>query len=581
MQATAEILDDDDSPRKTAAVALVGSGFHVFAVKQGEKRPDPLLAPSGFLDASTDAQDVAGWFDVKPKANIGVACGADYGLVVVDVDVKNGAPGMQTYAELGLGDCATLTARTPSGGFHLYFKHPGARLKAKLPGIDIKGADGGGYVLAPPSTLPNGAYTWLDPDMPVVDMPFELVARLEVADVAASSPRKSSGASPVDDLKVPEGRRHAKLVELAGVYRGKGLDATEVETLLWLHAERWFDPPFSRDNPDDVREVEQVAFWIGKKPAGEDDSTALSVLTTAELVARAAQTPAANIMEPLLPPAGNLMIHGSSGVGKSHLGLCIALALVRGTPLLEWTVPTAVPVLFVDGEMPLHELKARLDSYLRGEPAPSCLYWLAARAHDAADLPDLADPQAQEAYAAAVASCGAKVVVFDNLSCLRQTSAEAPENSVEAWHPVASFIRRLNGLGVAVVLIHHSAKSGTQRGSSAHVAVFDTVLAVKQPGEGQADPLAENDVEIVFEKHRRFGGESARSFRAKALGDADGYCTWVSSGTDPLVDDVVRLHKSGHSLRDMAEVLKRSKSGIEKAINRAKAAGKWPLGESA
>jgi hypothetical protein len=582
MHSTAEILDDDDSPRKAAALELVDQGFHVFAVQPSAKRPDKLLAPSGFLDATIDAETVAGWFEVKPRANIGIACGTDYGLVVVDVDVKSGAPGMKTYAELGLGNYATRTANTPSGGYHLYFKHPGVKLRPTLPGIDVKGADGGGYVVAPPSSLPEGGYAWRDPEVPIAEMPFELIAALEAdATRTPGEGKRERGASPVDALKTGSGGRHNKLKELAGAYRGKGLEAYEIEALLWHHAERYFEPPFSRDNPEEVREIEQLAFWIGRKPSGAAEGAPLPVLTTAELIERAARTPPAALVEPILPAAGNLMIHGASGAGKSHLGLCLAIAAAQGTPLLEWTVPEPVPALFVDGEMPLGELKARLDSYLRGAGPPACLYWIAARAVDGGDLPDLADAAGQEAYLAAIAACGARLVVFDNLSCLRVTSADNPENSVEAWHPIASFIRRLNALGVAVILIHHSAKSGTQRGSSAHVAVFDTVLAVKQPGEGQADPLAENDVELVFEKHRRFGGDAARTFRAKAIGDEDGYVTWRSAGADPLVDDVVRLHKSGHSIRDMAEILKRSKAAIEKAIGRAKAAGKWPVGEAA
>lgn len=579
MQA-ADILDEDDNPRKSAVLDLLECGFHVLAVQPNEKRPDKLLTPNGYLDATQDDDVAGGWWTAKPKANVGIACGADYGLVVIDVDVKGGAPGMATYASLNLGNYATLTARTPTGGFHLYFKHPGVKLQATLPGIDIKGADGGGYVLAPPSALPQGTYTWLDPEMPVAEMPFELVAVLEAVDKPATRP-KVSQASPVAELMIGEGGRHERLKQLAGAYRGKGLEAPEVEALLWHHAERYFDPPFSRDNPEEAREVEQLAFWIGKKPGGESTARTLIVLSTADLMTRAAATPTPNLLEPLLPTAGNLMIHGTSGVGKSHLGLCIALALARGTPLLEWTVPADVPVLFVDGEMPLQELKERLESYLHGEAPPDRLHWIAARATEGQDLPDLADPIAQAAYLDAITACGAKVVVFDNLSCLRQTSAESPENSVEAWHPVAAFIRRLNGLGVAVVLVHHSAKSGTQRGSSAHTAVFDTVLAVRSPGEGQADPLAENDVELIFEKHRRFGGEAARAFRAKAIGNEDGHVTWTAAGADPLVDDVVRLHQAGHSLRDMAQILKRSKAGIEKAVSRAKAAGKWPLGESA
>ena len=74
---------------------------------------------------------------------------------MLDVDCKNGATGLKTLSDLQV-DVLTLTANTPSGGLHLYFKHPGKPLKARLDGIDIKGADGGGYVLGRARALQLG-----------------------------------------------------------------------------------------------------------------------------------------------------------------------------------------------------------------------------------------------------------------------------------------------------------------------------------------------------------------------------------------------------------------------------------------
>jgi Protein of unknown function (DUF3987)/Bifunctional DNA primase/polymerase, N-terminal len=271
-----EILGEDDNLRKTAALELVARGFSVFAVQKNKKSPDPLLAPHGHLGATKDTEIVAGWFDVKPKANIRIACGQAYGYVVLDVDVKNGARGMESYAALGLGDVATLTARTPTSGFHLFFNYPsGVTLRAKhpdYPGIDIKGGGEGGYVVASPSTLPHGAYTWLDPEMPIADMPFALVAALEDTGVATvARGRKTNGNSPTDALITNEGDRHEKLLKLAGVYRKQGLEAPEIEVLLWSHAERYFDPPFARDNSEEQREIEGLAHWVEKKAPGEPE----------------------------------------------------------------------------------------------------------------------------------------------------------------------------------------------------------------------------------------------------------------------------------------------------------------------
>jgi len=571
-----ETVDETENPRKAAALALAEAGFYVLAVEKGAKRPDKLLAPSGFKDATRAAEVIAGWFDAKPKANIGIACGAEYGIVVVDVDIKNGARGMQTWHALAI-DALTLTANTPSGGLHFYFKHPGKKLLASLDGIDIKGADGGGYVLAPPSVLSEansaGAYTWRDPEIPIADCPPALLEQLGAGNGAPAAVKITG---PVASIKVPEGRRHTRLVELGAIYRGKGLQPDEIECLLWEHAQRYFDPPFSRDNPEHVREVEGVVHWYGAKAAPGEESRPLTVLTTAQLMARAAEVSDRLLLDPPLPEAGNLMIYGTTGSGKSHLAMALALALARGGAVLNWRATGAAPVLFCDGEMPLPELKGRLEQYLHGEAPPPNLFWAAARAQDA-DMPDLSDPAAQGFYLEAIEACAAKVVVFDNLTCLRMTSIDNPENSVEAWHPVGAFIRRLNALGIAVIVVHHAAKSGTQRGSSAHTAVMDTVLRIAAPGEGQADPRAELDIEIHFEKHRRFGGEATLPLRAKVIGDADGFAAWSLAGDDPLVDDVVRLRQQGKSIREIATTLRRSKNGIQKAVERAKARGLLPL----
>lgn len=560
------LVKEDPEARKDAAFDLIERGFFVLPVKAGEKRPDPLLAPDGFKGATRDYMRAGDWWSVKPRANIGIACGEKYGFVILDVDVKGQHNGVETLAGLGI-DYATLTADTPSGGFHLYFKHPGKPLPATLPGIDIKGANGGGYVLAPPSTLPNGSYTWRDQEMPVREFPEQLLAK---------PPMKATAKTgPVAQLMVPEGQRHSRLIELGAVFRGKGLAPDEIETLLWDHAGRYFDPAFSRDNPAHVREIEAVVNWYGTKTAPEAAS-ALKILGCAELITRADEVPDRMLLDPILPEAGNLMIYGPAGSGKSHLGLCVALALTRKGALLDWHAPEPMPVLFVDGEMPLPELRDRLVQYLAGAEPPDNLHWAAARAQDG-DMPDLADPEAQARYLEAVQTTGARVIVFDNLSCLRITTADMPENSAEAWQPVGAFLRRLNRLGVATVTVHHAAKSGTQRGSSAHTAVMDVVLRVTQPGEGQADPNAELDCEIYFEKHRRFGGDAAKPIRAKVIGDADGFATWQLAGDDPLAADAARLHLQGKSQAEIAKTLGRSRRGVQKALERAKARGLVPL----
>ncbi len=142
-------------------------GWAIHPLRRRDK--NPILEKWG-LQATTDPKQIRAWWAGGYKTrNIGLACKPS-GLVVVDLDVKNGIDGMGTWANiranLGFAD-DTLTSQTPSGGKHLFFRANGAAIgspQGVAPGIDIKadGADNGGYVLLPPSVLADGkTYTWL------------------------------------------------------------------------------------------------------------------------------------------------------------------------------------------------------------------------------------------------------------------------------------------------------------------------------------------------------------------------------------------------------------------------------------
>lgn len=144
----------------SAALDYASRGWPVFPCKPGGKTP---ITSSGFKNATTDAEIIKGWWQRDPNANIAIATGRGSGLIVLDVDVKNGQPGRESLEELQR-ECGTLitrSAKSPSGGFHLYFLHPGGKVGNRaglLPGLDIRGD--GGYILAPPSITDAGAYQW-------------------------------------------------------------------------------------------------------------------------------------------------------------------------------------------------------------------------------------------------------------------------------------------------------------------------------------------------------------------------------------------------------------------------------------
>ena len=68
------------------------------------------------------------------------------------------------------GQTDTLTCTTPSGGRHLYFKHPGGPLKRSeiMPGVELYAE---AKLMAPPSVVDGKSYQWIDASKPVAECP--------------------------------------------------------------------------------------------------------------------------------------------------------------------------------------------------------------------------------------------------------------------------------------------------------------------------------------------------------------------------------------------------------------------------
>lgn len=145
--------------RLDLALSYAAQGWAVFPLSSNSKVPLP--GSHGFKEATRDPDQIRAWWRDNPDRNIGIATGLKSRLLVVDVDVKNGAKGRESLATLP--DLPpTLTAGTPSGGLHLYYRSPDYPIRSRngfLPGIDIKAE--GGYVVGPGSSIDGKNYEWL------------------------------------------------------------------------------------------------------------------------------------------------------------------------------------------------------------------------------------------------------------------------------------------------------------------------------------------------------------------------------------------------------------------------------------
>jgi Bifunctional DNA primase/polymerase, N-terminal len=136
-----------------AALDYAADGIPVFPCG-ANKKP---LTKHGFKDASTDRVQITRWWTTWPGAMIGMPTGPKTGVVVLDLDTKNGKNGFESVPDWE--QLTSVRVRTQSGGAHCYFKDDGGVYcttdKIAL-GVDTRG--GGGYVILPPSP----GYAWVD-----------------------------------------------------------------------------------------------------------------------------------------------------------------------------------------------------------------------------------------------------------------------------------------------------------------------------------------------------------------------------------------------------------------------------------
>lgn len=169
--------------------------------------------------ASSDEDQVKGWWTRWPTANIGIATGPGSGLWVLDVDGDAGEYALEAY------DLPDTTEVRTGKGRHLYWRWPdnggvGTSRGRLAEGLDVRGE--GGYVVAPPSVHASGrVYQWkIDLD-DVEDAPGALITAIR-ASRAAPAPAPDPVHNPGRYARVILDRAAS---ELGGMGEGGRNDA--------------------------------------------------------------------------------------------------------------------------------------------------------------------------------------------------------------------------------------------------------------------------------------------------------------------------------------------------------------------
>lgn len=282
-----------------AALQYAAAGLAVIPLRG--KQP---ICPNGVKDATTDTSKIKEWFTQHPNANIGIAAGQCHGktLVVVDLDVghTDGVDGTKTLAawEAANGKLPkTLTVKTGSGGYHLYFFTDTE--KGYKNGTNIlKGFDGeqsgidtrcsGGYLVAPPSVHPTtgGEYEWIEgfDASRIADGGEVLDNLLSYRDQhkntqkkggwkssAKSDPTSVTLSELIDGTitklgpSLKEGSRNDDLYKFGCSFQGKGFSDDQIEVAVLMCNELKCSPPLKCD------EVQKIVESVLKKPKGKEE----------------------------------------------------------------------------------------------------------------------------------------------------------------------------------------------------------------------------------------------------------------------------------------------------------------------
>jgi RecA-family ATPase len=309
------------------------------------------------------------------------------------------------------------------------------------------------------------------------------------------------------------------------------------------------------------------------------------------------------LVYPWLREGESAMLYAATGAGKSMVALSMALGVAgRGKMMEYWDCPTPTKVLYVDGEMPLDDIQARMRWMLTtaGGDVETCLenlHFLARNGQERLEFVDIASDWSRDEILKIIKENDIRLVIFDNLSTLSKIENE---NDSSCFIEPLEFLLKLKQRGIACVLVHHANKGGLAfRGSTKLAATFEVIVRLERAFtvEETANPGA-SIFKWEWEKYRGkrimgtgtplkvvLGGDDVdnednnnnEQGAAKCFDDmrSDDGSTRMIWGVKPYVPDpvaeLVELVKSGiyFSQDELAEAQGVDKSTISKRKKRA------------
>lgn len=481
------------------ALAYLHRGWSVIPLEPGTKRPATALAPYLSGEARMTADDARRWWSTGDYG-IGIVTGKPSGIVVIDIDPRNG--GDLAIANMVGTD---LVQTTGGGGLHVVCAYPGEPTpcgKTREPGVDRKGD--GGYIVAAPSIHPNGhAYRWRNElSRTFADGTGSAWLLGDPAPLPAwVTERRQSGESSLADTPsepwIASTLAHPERVQ-------PGSQEETLTRLCWWAARhlphdiglgllQGWAARLPLGNPHDPWTEQHVASRleraaekrepdpgyvsgiVGEEPAPKVAALREKVRSAPAFVAQA-ETDAAGrewIAPDFLAPGCWTELIGVMKEGKTTFACGLLKAVTTGGEYLGRTCQ-ATSVLYVTEQVGLSfQRTLERGALLESEN----LYVLTI-----ADLFGLRWSEASTAIVDIAAELGCKVIVIDTLARLSGMVDEDEAKSVTVLNPLL----KARALGIAVLFVRHSRKAGgainvAARGTGAITGEMDICLYITAP----------------------------------------------------------------------------------------------------
>jgi len=295
------------------------------------------------------------------------------GITIIDVDVKKGKNGVKALGELQVEHGPlpeTLTVKTPSGGFHLYYKGEAPYSVQRLgEGIDTP-------VMSPipGSNIPQKGQYQVIKNLPIAPLPAWIPKQLHIdddedlgvlfeSDETIRAIRYLENSAP---MAIEGEGGDATTYRVAANLKDMGLSWEQAYDCMLFHWNDQCEPPWEAR---DLKEKVINAYKYERKGQGatapEGDFSRFKRLGSFSLVDP--PKPPGWIVQDLVPQGHITGFFGTGGVGKSYLILQLALSVAAGLPFLNRFVTQQIPVVYIGFEDPTDEIERRLFTILNHE----------------------------------------------------------------------------------------------------------------------------------------------------------------------------------------------------------------------